>query len=336
MRRVPLFLLILLPFTTFASAQTQQVNPAQSVLLFGAPAGPTAVSDPEIVVARLMTFDRDRDGLVVKSELPERMHNLIAADASGDGALDRAEIRKLATPLPVHLAAAAATVPGFAGGRVGGGGGYTFGDQVSLSTRSHVEGALDDLKLPAATRDQALGIIRPFMDRLEADASAVLLKEVEDLLKPHQFETFKLSIDRQLSTREAQIPLVRTQPDGTKFQIFIRRGPDPAQLINTFGLRGEDAKAANAALDGFKARIRPGDVDREALLDELDGVLSREERENFGAALQRRPLVKADAGMAGVVSGFVDLKRRVERQGIVDGRAIFTMPFPPEKPVLQP
>jgi hypothetical protein len=334
MRRVPLFLLVLLPFTTFASAQTQQVNPPQSVLLFGAPAGPTMVSDPEIVVARLMTFDRDRDGLVVKSELPERMQNLIAADASGDGALDRAEVRKLATPLPVHMAAAAATVPGFAGGR--GGGGYTFGDQVSLSTRSHVEGALDDLKLPAATRDQALGIIRPFMDRLEADASAVLLKEVEDLLKPHQFETFRLSIDRQLSAHEPQTPVVRTQPDGTKFQILIRRGPDPAQLINAFGLRGEDAKAANAALDGFKARIRPGDVDREALLDELDGVLSSEERENFGAALQRRPLVKADAGMAGVVSGFVDLRRRVERQGIVDGPAVLTMPFPPEKPVLQP
>jgi hypothetical protein len=333
MRRVPLFLLVLLPFTEMASAQTTQVNPAHPMALLAVNGASSVAADPELVVARLMTFDRDRDGLVVKSELPERMQNLIAADASGDGALDRAEIRRLAAP--VHMVAAAATVPAFAGGR-GGGGGYAFGDQVSLSTRSHVEGALDDLKVPAATRDQALGIIRPFMDRLEADASAALLKEVEGLLTSQQLQTFKLTIDRQLSNHEAQAPIVRTRPDGTKFQFFLRRGPDPAQLIAVFGLQGEDAKAANDALDGFKARIRPGDADREALLAELDGILSPEELENFGAALQRRPLVKADGGLAGVVSGFVDLRRRVERGGIVEGPAVLTMPFPPQKPVLQP
>jgi hypothetical protein len=333
MRRVLLFLLFLIPFTTFASAQ-QQRSPAFDVF-FGVSAPPVA-ADPELVVARLMTFDRDSDGLVVRSELPERMQNLVAADASGDGALDRAEIRKLAAPTHVVATANMATVAGFAGGRAGGGGGYTFGDQVSLSTRSHVEGALDDLKLPSATRDQALGIIRPFMDRLEASASAVLLKEVEGLLAPQQLETFKLAIDRQLSTREPQTPVVRTRPDGTKFQFFLRRGPDPAQLLNVFGLRGEEAKAASAALDGFKARIRPGDAEREALLNELDGVLANEDLDNYGAALQRRPLVKAEGAMAGVVSGFVDLKRRVERAGIVDGPAVFTMPFQPQKPVLQP
>jgi hypothetical protein len=333
MRCALVFLLFLIPFTTFASAQAQQARSPAFDVFFGVGA-PAAAADPEIVVARLMTFDRDSDGVVVEDELPERMQNLIAADGSGDGALDPAEIRKLAAA-PVHVVAAAATVPGFAGGR--GGGGYTFGDQVSLSTRSHVEGALEDLKLPAASRDQALGVIRPFMDRLEADASAVLLKEVEGLLTPQQLDTFRTSIDRQLSGREVQIPFPfnKTRPDGTK-AFFIGRGPDPAQLINVFGLRGEDAKAANAALEGFKARIRPGDAEREALLDELDGILASEDLENFGAALQRRPLVKADGAMAGIVSGFVDLKRRVERGGIVDGPAVFTMPFQPQKPVLQP
>jgi hypothetical protein len=174
------------------------------------------------------------------------------------------------------------------------------------------------------------------MDRLEADASAALLKEVEGLLTSQQLQTFKLTIDRQLSNHEAQAPIVRTRPDGTKFQFFLRRGPDPAQLISVFGLRGDEAKAASDAFEGFKARIRPGDADREALLAELDGILSPEELENFGAALQRRPLVKADGALAGVVSGFVDLRRRVERGGIVEGPAVLTMPFPPQKPVLQP
>jgi hypothetical protein len=329
MRRVLLFLLFLIPFTTFASAQ-QQRSPAFDVF-FGVSAPPVA-ADPELVVARLMTFDRDSDGLVVRSELPERMQNLVAADASGDGALDRAEIRKLAAPTHVVATANMATVAGFSGGRAGGGGGYTFGDQVSLSTRSHVEGALDDLKLPSATRDQALGIIRPFMDRLEADASAVLVKEIEGFLTPQQRETFKLAIDRQLSMREPSAAVTRTLPDGTKAKVFMRRGgPDPAQLINIFGLGSQNAKAATAALDGFKARIRPGDAERQALLDELDGVLTSEDRDNFGAALQRRPLVKAEGVVAGIAGGFVKVPGPNDRGVIVDGPAVFKLTVPPQQ-----
>ena len=329
MRRVLLLLLFLVPFTTFASAQTRQVNPPQA-LFFAAPGAPVATPDPEIVVARLMTFDRDNDGLVVKSELPERMQNLIAADASGDGALDRAEIRKLASP--VNVVPVAATVATFAGGRVGGGGGYMFGDAVSLSTRSHVEGALDDLKLADATRSQALEIIRPFMDRLEADASAVLFKELDGLLTPQQMDTFKLSIERQLSqrvVREVPVPppFNKARVDGAR-AFFVNRGPDPQQLLDVFTQRGENQKAATAALDGFKARLRPGEVDRQALLDELHGVLNSEELENFGAALQRRPLVKASGVVAGVAGGVVELQKML-RAG--EGPAVLRLTMPPQQ-----
>jgi hypothetical protein len=279
-----------------------------------------------------MTFDRDRDGRVVKGELPERMQNLLAADASGDAALDSAEIRTLAAPpRPV---AAAATVPGIAG--FGGGGGYTFGDQVSLSTRSHVEGALDDLRLPASTHQRALAIVRPFMDRLEADASAALLKEVEGVMPPAQFNAFKSAIERQMSAHVPSGPAI-TRPDGFEVSNFVfRRGADPALIINAFGLPAERARAAQAAFDGFKARIRPGDADRAALLSELKDLLSEEERENFGAALQRRPLVKAGGVMAGIAPGIAGLQRRIEAGVVVEGPAVFTTPFPSERRVVEP
>jgi hypothetical protein len=324
MRRVLLFLLIVLPFTTFASAQSPQANPPQSLTVFGVtPGTPVAVSDPEIVVARLMTFDRDHDGLVVKNELPERMQNLIAADASGDGALDRAEIRRLAAP--IHMVSAAATVPGFAGGR-GGGGGYTFGDQVSLSTRSHVEGALDDLRLSAVNQQKALAIVRPFMERLEADAMAVLFKEVEGVLPPAQLSGFKMVVQRQLAAGQNQ-PMVVTRSDGAKVTNFIAmRGPDPVVMINASGLAGEQKAQALAAFEGFKARIRPGDADREALLNELDGVLTSEQREDFAAALQRRPLVKA--GGVGTIAGVLQ-NRVFERNAIPRGEAAPLIDAPP-------
>ena len=297
MRRVPLFLLFLIPFTAMTSAQTTApFDPARSTTMLTASL--SSLATPDMVVARVMSFDRNQDGRVVKGELPERMQNLLAGDRSGDGALDRAEIRALAQPAPPEPLAPVlrATVPGARGG--GGGGGYTFGDQVSLSTRSHVEGALDDLRLDAPTRTHALGIVRPFMDRLEADASAVLFGEVEGLLSEAQFNNFKSAVNLQMRTT----PQVVTRPDGGTATFFIRRGPDPAQLLNVFGLPAEQKQVALNALEEFKARIRPADADRAVLLAELKGVLSNEERENFGAALQRRPLVKANQ-FAGIVRG---------------------------------
>jgi hypothetical protein len=299
MRRVPSLLVMLLTFTAITAAQTT-INPSQPAMIFG-PAVNTTTVNPDIVIARLMTFDRNHDGLVRKGELPERMENLLAADRSGDGALDRDEIRVLAAPPPV---AVAATVPGFRGG----GGGYTFGDQVSLSTRAHVEGALDDLRLSPLAHQNALNIVRPFMASLEADAAAVLTKELEGVMAPRQLDTFRALLDRQLSGNT--MPIVTRQRDAIKINAF-RVGPDLTVMIKSFQLGPEQTKLALDALDGFKARIRPAAADRLALLDELKNVLSDEERENFGAALQRRPLVKAGGMFAGGLSGVV-LPRQVQ------------------------
>ena len=110
----------------------------------------------------------------------------------------------------------------------------------------------------------------------------------------------------------------------------------PAQMINSFALPPDQTKLALAAFDGFKERIRPADADRAALLAELKDVLSDEERENFGAALQRRPLVKAGGIVASIVGGMVPPLPPPPPGSAIEGPAVFRLPFPPQRQVLTP
>jgi hypothetical protein len=322
MRRGPLVFIAVLPFTTFASAQTPGPDDQARLRLFGLPAVTTQMS-PDSVVARVMSFDRDNDGRVTRDELPDRMHNLLS-DATG-GALDVAAVRARAMTVP----AATATVTGR--GFQGSGGGYTFGDQISLSTRPHVDGALDDLRLPALTREQAQAIVTPFMTKLETDATEKLVADLHFVLTVSQLTALRMQIERQLSGRPgtgAPNHVVRSS-DGKTFQIFMG-GPDLSQRINAFGLPAEQTKQALAALESFKERIRPGDAERSELLAQLKDVLNDEERDNFGAALARRPLVKSGLPgmMAGVSSAVVTLERKVVQDGAINN-ALFIMPKTP-------
>lgn len=53
------------------------------------------------VVARLLSFDRNRDGRIARAELIERMQGLVTrGDVNGDGALDPIEINALIAPVP--------------------------------------------------------------------------------------------------------------------------------------------------------------------------------------------------------------------------------------------
>jgi hypothetical protein len=313
MRRGPLMLIALLPFTTFASAQTPAPPPDRIPLaLFGSTTLTTQVS-PDVVVERVMSFDRDHDGRVTRDELPDRMHNLLS-DATG-GSLDSAAVRARA------MTAATATVTG----RGFQGGGYTFGDRISLSTRPHVEGALDDLRLPALTREQAQAIVTPFMDKLEADSTAKLVSELHFVLTVSQLTSLRMQIERQLSGRPGAANQVVRSADGKTFQVFMG-GPDLTQRINAFGLPPEQTKEALAAFESFKERIRPGDAERSELLEQLKDVLNDEERDNFRAALARRPLVKSGLpGMMAVGTGAVTFERRVVPNGAIDN-ALFIMP----------
>jgi hypothetical protein len=82
----------------------------------------------------------------------------------------------------------------------------------------------------------------------------------------------------------------------------------------------EQRLKAMAAVERFKSRIRPGDEERAALIEAMKGILSDEERDNFRAALERRPLVKSDR---------FTFSQVVSVGGVVD-RAVFVTPPAPE------
>jgi hypothetical protein len=275
MRHLPITFVALLLFATIVSAQTvTPLNPqrpeSQVVTM-------NVSGNADIIVARLMTFDRNNDGLVAKDELPERMRSLVADD--GDRALDHGEILALVA-VPKSVTA------------IGGGfprpGGYTFGDQFELSSRSHVLEALDDLRLPASTRLHALTVVNPFIESFEAQATSALLKDLEGLLGENQLAKVRATVDRQLATRPTTISL----PDGNKVRQSFVASPDIAASINQFQLPAWQRALALEAVRQFKDRIRSTEAAHTALLEHLKGILSDEERENFGAALARRPLVK--------------------------------------------
>jgi len=237
MRRGHIVLLVLFAFSATASAQTV-TGAVQARFFSNAEATLTPQvaamevhASPDQLVARVMSFDRDRDGRIVKAELFERMESVVAqADANGDSVLDEAEIRAM-TERPAPQIA----VRGFQAGH------YGFGDESGVSSRLHIGGALEDLKLASPAREKAAAIVMAFVSALEKKARTDLLKDM----------------------------------DGQR----------------------------------FRNRLRPGDAERSELLDQLKGILSDEERDDFRAALERRPVAKA----GGVVfSGGVQIVNAVE------------------------
>jgi len=159
---------------------------------------PLSVDD---IVERIMAFDKNKDGKVTKDELPERMHHLIAlGDTDKDGALDREEIKKLATTL-------AATPGGFgnAGFRAG-----PFGVRGEVRTGPGgapgagarpgvIEEVVDDLKLSVQKKDQALAVVKAHEEnvrKLMDQARAELLQKLKAILSEEELQNFKAALDR--------------------------------------------------------------------------------------------------------------------------------------------
>lgn len=285
MRRISIVLLTLTCLTTIASAQ----NPVVSLTGGGSGLVVSLVSADDIV-ARLMSFDSDRDGKVTVSELPERMQALVArGDISGDGTLDNAEIAKLATTPSAQDARAFLTASG-----------YTFGDQVGLSSRAHIEGAIEDLRLPGPTREKALDAARWFMDGLETDATADLLSEMKPVFTKEQMTAFMATLARG-GAAARQFTFVSLPPNVAPRAPAMQSGME-AQVARLSIPPAERLKAT-AAIERFRSRLRPGNEERAALIEAMRDILNDEERDNFRAALERRPLVKSPGIVGGVVGG---------------------------------
>ena len=129
------------------------------------------------VVARLMAFDKNKDGKITRDELPERMQFLIdLGDTNKDGALDRDEIKKLAaTRATVHR-------------RVG-------PDFAPLG----IERIVDDLKLSGNKKDRAIAAVKAHEEKvrkLTEQARADLLRNMKEILSEDEWKDFKAALDR--------------------------------------------------------------------------------------------------------------------------------------------
>jgi hypothetical protein len=286
MRRGHLLLLALLSCAAIASTKAQVVGVPKTAKA-AAPA--VAKATPDEVVARLMSFDRNNDGRITVDELSERMRGLVPkGDASGDGALDGVEVRDLAI-VPQGTKA----VRGFPLSSAG----YGFGDEDGPSSRNHIEGALDDLRLASAIKEQSLPIVKEFVDGLESSAKATLLHELASMLTTEQLAEFTKAFELQqqgrmvIFTNQADVKPITLQFQNHGTLLF--KGPMLERHLTRLKLAPETLKEARKLVERYDAALRLDAAKRSDLLNRLSGLLSVEERNNLRAALERRPIVKA-------------------------------------------
>ena len=301
MGRALLVLLAPLVFTAPAVAQTQvtATNTPEAVL---------ARMSPGEVVSRLLSFDRNHDGRIAKSELAERMQPMLArADTNRDGALDRAEIRAIVSvpPQPMVVRPGLDAGEGFHFGRS-----YGFADDTSFSSRNHIEGAIEDLKLAADKKQRALAIAKAYVDGIEAEAEADLMKDLSGIATPAQL----LALHETLEAYPLAVLTIRSK-DGTVVRETVARAVNIQPHINQLRLTPDRRPFAQAAADHYAARLKIGEAERIALVDRLHGVLSYDECADLRAALVRRP-VTATGGVLALTRLLDAVKRERLSQGI--------------------
>jgi hypothetical protein len=208
-----LLAVLVLVAAAVAQSPAEKKQPARRL------AGPPRITVDD-VVDRIMRYDKNKDGKVTKDELPERMQHLIAlGDTNKDGALDKAEIKKLATKL--------ANAQG--GFRVGGGfragpGAGPGAVQVRVGPGpgpDAVEGVVDDLKLSGKKKDQAMAVAKAHREniiKLLNQARADLLKKMKQVLSKEEFEDFKAALDRPRGVIGFRVgpPGIPGPPDGER------------------------------------------------------------------------------------------------------------------------
>jgi hypothetical protein len=235
------------------------------------------------VLARVMSFDRDRDGKVVTGELSERMQNLVGrGDRSGDGALDESEIRLLATSQQFAVRALS--------------GGYGFGDISGLSSRNHIENSIDDLRLAPDASREAKRIAAAFVEEFEGAAAANLRYALAPVLPEQQLAQLEASLNRSKGIALQMPVIVRITSSSASGAASQPVSVTTAAAVTTTAARqkltADQLKAVAVAADTFRAEQQFDDARRFELVARLGDVLTEEEGENLRAALTRRPLVK--------------------------------------------
>jgi hypothetical protein len=298
---VPVALLLLV-----APALSQE--PASTV---GSPIPSSSAVDPrgdvDTVVARLMTFDRNNDGKVAIEELPERMRTLLT---SGSQPLDREALRSLATQSRQQT-----IFGGLSGSRYGFGDvGFPSGD----TTSSLIEGAIDDLRLPAPERERALAIGQQFVDTMKAHATAALLATVTPVLSPTQLQAFRADLARKIERHTIETP------DGGHATLILR--PNLELALRSYGLSSSQLLQAIPSLQTYEESLRFDDRRRATFLARMRSVLSADDLTDLEAALQRRPLVKnvivlttnSTVDTARIVTQFATMRAAIANQAVAN------------------
>lgn len=161
------------------AAAGQAPGPRPAILITEVPPAPGPARSPISVIDRLVSFDANKDRLISRDELPERMLGLIArGDKNADGALDSNEIGVL-----VNAAASERS-------RV------VFHTQPTEG----LPGVITDLKLAPEKHARARAILiahRP-PPNVKEPASTDLYREMQALLDPEEYENFVAAAARLL------------------------------------------------------------------------------------------------------------------------------------------
>jgi len=228
-----------------------------------------------------MSFDANGDGHVAAVELPQRMQDIVTrGDRNGDAALDREEVRAIASSSPV----------------IGEGKGVPpVTRQIRVTVRDlrnpGFAGLIDDLKLPPDRRAGALTALA----QAEQDITRTLAASLETLRN----EVRALVTEEQFAALDNGI-----QNHGNSVREFLNvfaapaarpSGPIPAfdvdRAVRGLGLASDTVAGVKAASDRHLERTLVLATDRSGLLRRMTPVLTAEEVGDFAASLDRHSLI---------------------------------------------
>lgn len=245
-----------------------------------APLPPRA--DVETVIARVMSFDANGDGHVAGIELPNRMRDIVRrGDRNGDAALDREEVRAIASSSVVI--------------------GEGIGMPLRRTRQARVTvlpprdpglvGLIDDLKLPPDRRAPALAALA----QAEADTTQALTAsletlrdEVRPLVTEEQFAALDKGIENHGNEIRRFLGLVAAPCCRPEFLI-------PRLDVRSFGLTGDALAGVERAFDRQLERTRVLATDRSGLLRRMTPALTAEELADFAASLERHSAIVTGA-----------------------------------------
>jgi len=291
MRYICAALLMLMSSVVAASAQAvstaisleSELKTLAAQAARSAAVSPASAVSTDDVVARLMTFDRDRDGKVTSVELSERMHSLITqGDQSGDGALDISEVRALALTQRQFPIVGLRNL----------GGSYGFADGAGQSSRMHIENSIDDLRLAENVSQEAKRIAGAFVDRFEGTAGAHLRQAIAPLVSAERLPDLESDL-KSVASFQAAIAMLGDDDRMAKVPIAATISNFSSQRLSKYQLSDDQIKTAEAALETFNTEQQFDEARRDLLVAELSEILTSEESNDLRAALARRPLAKA-------------------------------------------